>query len=248
MVQLGVLHLLVGSNSPAAIDGAAAVSEFHFFVTGGARSAIVIVIVDGHAGVVALDEPAAGRVIPGRGERQAGAVRQGKDGLHQSFSKAGFAYDESAVGVLDGAGHNLRSRCGPAVHQHHQRIIFALIAVPRVERLGGLRASALRDDHRSLLQEFVSHAYGLIEQPAGISPQVKDQAFEFAETRERVRYFTAGRCMEAMEVYVADAGSDLKCQVHRVARDLIADYAKLHGVFGAFAGDGDNDLRSFWTP
>ena len=54
-----------------------------------------------------LDGAAAGRVIEGRGERQAGVLAQRVDALHQALAVAGLAEDDGAVVILHGAGDDL---------------------------------------------------------------------------------------------------------------------------------------------
>ena len=65
----------------------------------------------------------------GRGQGQSGVFRKRINGLHQALAESGFADDQAAVVILNGAGHDFRRRSGAAIDQHDQRIIFAAIAM-----------------------------------------------------------------------------------------------------------------------
>src|SRR5574337_128997 len=59
-------------------------------------------------------------VLRGR-QRQAGAERQVVDRLHEALAPSRGADDQADVVILNGAGEDLRRRCGAAVGEHHQR-------------------------------------------------------------------------------------------------------------------------------
>src|SRR5439155_1150267 len=102
-------------DAAAAVDHAAgvglellAVLERHL-----GRAAVVVlvgdvVVVEG--AVVALDIAPRRRVVLRRRQRQAGAVVEGVDALHQPFAPARLADDHAAVVILDGAGDDLGGR------------------------------------------------------------------------------------------------------------------------------------------
>ena len=69
---------------------------------------VVIVIVERNAGVLALDEAPAGRIVLSCGKRQPGIFGKRINGLDQAFAKGGLASDQAAVMVLNGAGNDLR--------------------------------------------------------------------------------------------------------------------------------------------
>src|SRR5579864_3778161 len=77
----------VGCDSSAAVYGAPAVSKLYFAIAVSVAVffsvAIVIIIIERYAGVVALNQATAWRVVLCRGQRQAGVLGQGIDGLHQ---------------------------------------------------------------------------------------------------------------------------------------------------------------------
>ena len=70
MVQLRCGNHYVGRDPAATINLAAAVSQFN--LCGLLRAfAVVVILIKGDGFIVALDQPAAGRVILRRGQRQA---------------------------------------------------------------------------------------------------------------------------------------------------------------------------------
>src|ERR1700721_973148 len=88
VIGLGGFDLFVGSDSAAAIDGAAGVGHLHFaIVSVGSAGVIVVVVVKRNAFIVALNEAAGRRVVVVRGERQAGVFAEVVDRLHQAFAE-----------------------------------------------------------------------------------------------------------------------------------------------------------------
>ncbi len=82
--------------------------------------------------VVALDQAAAGGVVTGGGERQAGVFAERRDGLHQTLAESSFADDQAAVVILHGAGDDFCGGGGIVVYQDDQRDGDALIAADGV--------------------------------------------------------------------------------------------------------------------
>src|ERR1051326_1856434 len=96
-VALGRLIFQIGRHAAAAIDGSTAVSQLHFVVVIACRIvlgfAVVVVVIQRNSAVVALDEPAAGSVVLGSGQGEAGVVGKLKYSLHQTLAERGFAHD-----------------------------------------------------------------------------------------------------------------------------------------------------------
>ena len=134
------------------------------------------------------------------------------------------------------------------VHQHDQR------PASLRTRLGGgvalvlsAHAAARLHDLRALGQELARHVHRLLEQPAGILPQVEHSALRplAAQAVERGPDLRARLLREAREPQVAHAVSDHERVGHAVGHDDLAlerDVA-LRGV--ALAPHGDRDLRAF---
>src|SRR5271165_1812180 len=121
----------VGGDASAAVDGASAVSEFHFAVgrvgTLGAV-AVVVIVVERDVRVVALNQTSAGRVVVRRGQGQAGIFRQRIDGLHQSLAERDFTYDQAAVVILNCARDDFGGGSGQTIDEYDDGIILAAVA------------------------------------------------------------------------------------------------------------------------
>src|SRR5262249_45337070 len=117
-LEIGNLH--IRGDSSAAIHGAAAVGQLDLFRSGGVvfrgggvvrgvavgvipALACVVIVVEGNASVIALDQAPAGRVVLGRGQRQAGILGKRIDGLHQAFTESYLAHNESTIVILNGS-------------------------------------------------------------------------------------------------------------------------------------------------
>ncbi len=139
---------------------------------------VVEIVVERNILVIALDQAAAGRVITGRCQRQAGVLAQAGNGLHEALSEALLADHQAAVMILDRAGNDFRSRGGAAVDDHHQRHGHAAVAAHGVVAALRRGAPVMRNDQLILVEEHVGNGHGFVQQAAGISAQVEDQAVE----------------------------------------------------------------------
>src|SRR5947209_19310469 len=106
----------------------------------------------------------------------------------------------------------------------------------------------MRDDDLSFMQELVGYANTFAQQSAGVLSQIEDQALEFTlllELLESLRDLVLGSLGESVDVHVADAWTNLECEIDAVARNLVAHYGELDRLVGAFANDGDVDRGPF---
>ena len=248
VIALDRRYAHVGSNAAAAVNGAAAVREFHFAVgvVGILRAvAIVVIVVKRNVAVVALNQAPAGRVVARRGQSQSGIFRQRIHGLYESFAEGDFADDQAAVMILNRSGNDFGGGGGRAVDQHHDGIIFAAVAVLRDVALLGGCAAVMGNDQLTPLQEFVRHANAFAEQASGIAAQIEDQALQIAELIKRVGDLVFRGFVEAADVHVADAGLDQEMNVNAITRNLVADQRELHWFLDAFARDADVDGGAF---
>ena len=85
-IKLGY-ELLIGRDTAAAIHGAAAVGHLDVLRISRGRVFAVIVIEERNIAVIALDQPAAGRVIFRRGQSQPRVFRERINGLDQALAK-----------------------------------------------------------------------------------------------------------------------------------------------------------------
>ena len=99
-IELGGFVLLVGSDTAAAINRAPSLGHLDVDRVAAILIAVEVVIVERLLTVIALDQPAAGRIEMRDGQSQAGIVRKRKHGLHQTLSERGLAQNQGAVVVL----------------------------------------------------------------------------------------------------------------------------------------------------
>ena len=79
-----------------------------------------------------LDRTARGRVIARRGQAQGAVVlAERNDGLDRALAEGARAEQRRALVVLQGAGHDFRSRGRAAVDQHHQRLAMGEVQLGR---------------------------------------------------------------------------------------------------------------------
>ncbi len=115
-------ELLVGRDPTAAIHRASAVGHLHVGRIPRRGVVPVVVIEERNVAVVALDQPPAGRVVLGRGQRQAGILDDRINRLDQPLAERVIAENPRAVVILQCAGDDLRSARRIAVDQYHDRI------------------------------------------------------------------------------------------------------------------------------
>jgi hypothetical protein len=236
-LDLRFIDLFVGGDASAAVDGASGVGELDLevrFVGLGGVVADVIVVVERDVVVVALNEASGGSVVVVGREGQTGVLGDLEDGLDEAFAEGGFADDEGAVVVLQGAGDDLSRGGGVAVDEDDDRVfVRTLLAVGGAVDLVGEGAAALGDDDLAFLEELVGHVDGFVEQSAGVAAEVDDEAFEFTgglELVEGVAYLAAGGLHKVGDVDVADAGLELEGQIDGVAWNLVADQVEDEGL------------------
>ena len=123
------------------------------------------------------------------GERQPGVVGHVVDRLHQSLAKGGFAHNQRAIVVLQGARDDFRRRSRVAVDHHNNGEGFAAVAVAGGVHLVRIGAAALGDDALSLGEQMVAHLHGLAQQPAGVAAQVQHQPLQVAEAVDGFNHF-----------------------------------------------------------
>src|SRR5688572_17717481 len=92
--------------------------------------------------------------------------------LNRTFAEALLSHDDCTMVVLQRAGYDLRSRGGTGIDQHHDRQAARRIAETGEVTLDVIRSTAALRNYLAPLQENVSDADGLVEQPPGIRPQV----------------------------------------------------------------------------
>ena len=107
----------------------------------------------------------------------------GGNGLHQALAEGLLADHQAAIVILNRAGHDFRSRSGAAVHDHHERHLYAAIAAHGVIAPLLRSAPVMRNDQLILVQEHVGNRHGFIQQAAGIAAQIENQSLEVGRSR-----------------------------------------------------------------
>ena len=249
LVALDGGQLDVGGDPASAVDRAPAVGQLNIVVLGrvvrAAAVPCVIVVIERNAVIVALDQAAAGGVILGGGQGQAGVFRQRVDRLHQPFAKRRFSRNQATVVILNRSGDDFGRRGAAAVYQHHQRKFLAAVAVLGMVDLLRRITSVMRDNHLPFAEKLVGDADALAEQAARILPQVKNQAVQIAHGVQRLAHFLVGGFLEAADVEIADARADHEMQIDAVARNFIAYHGELERFVGALAEHRNFDRGAF---
>ena len=78
--------------------------------------------------------------------------------------------------ILQSAGDDLRGGSRRSIHQHNDRVVAPVVAVPGSVGLLRRGAAMMRNDGLSLLQELVGHCHAFVQQPARVAAEVEDQA------------------------------------------------------------------------
>ena len=140
------------------------------------------------------------------GESETGILGDGEDGLNEAFAESGFADDQCAIVILQGAGDDFSSRGCVSVDEDDDRELRTFFAVGGTVDLVGEGAAALGDDDLALLEELVRGIDGFIEEAAGVAAEIEDEAVDIAEAVERIANFAAGGLNEAGDVNVPIPG------------------------------------------
>src|SRR5580704_6631580 len=160
--------------------------------------ALVVIFVQRDGFVIALNQAAARRVVTSSGKRQAGVFCERRDGLDQALAESCFTNDQAAIVILHSAGDDLRGGGGVVIHDDHERHGHALVAAYCVERTIGGVAAVIGDNELTLFEEHVADSHSFVEQAAGISAKIENQAVKGsgAEILESVSNFTVGGFVE----------------------------------------------------
>ncbi len=125
-----------------------------------------------------LDRTTRGREVKLRRQLQRAIFPQREDRLHRALAEGACADDRGALLVLQGTGDNLRSGGRPAIDQHDNLLALDEIAGARLEALGILGLAGARRNNLALFEEGIRDRDCLIEQAAGIVPEIEDIALD----------------------------------------------------------------------
>src|SRR5581483_3804203 len=101
-VLLDLRQLHIRGDAAAAVDSASTVGQLHFLVRVIVFAfPVVVVVVEGNACVVPLNQAAARCVVLRGSQGQAGVFGQRVNRLHQSLAESGFTRDQAAIVILN---------------------------------------------------------------------------------------------------------------------------------------------------
>jgi len=113
--------------------------------------------------------------------RRTAAFAERNDGLHRAFAEAGHADDGGALVILQSTGDDFRRRGGAAVDQDYDRLAVGDVAGLGVIALGVVGMTAAGRHDLALGEEVVGDLHCLIQEAAGIVPEIDDIALEVGD-------------------------------------------------------------------
>ena len=139
-------------------------------------------------------------MIPRDREAQASVAGQGKDILDRPLAKAAFAHDQRAVVVLQSAGNDFGCRCRASINQNDNRCAIGHITGHRPfcpPMVDVIFVAATLGYNLTLCQKGIGHGHCLIQDTAGVRPQIDNiaqriAAKRFLDTRNRRDDVSAG--------------------------------------------------------
>ena len=157
-----------------------------------------------------LDRAARGRIVARRGQPQGRSVAVRYLTLYETLAERTTTNNRTTVVVLQRSGENFARRGASLVDQHHDlHVLRRAFAVGVFAQL--LVTAVLGvDDQLALVQKLVGHGDRLIEEPAGIAPQVENQfRHPFgAQRRQRLAEFVESGPRELPQLDVPHAVGD----------------------------------------
>ena len=194
----------------------------------------------------ALDGSAARRVPARGGELERDALSQREQRLNQPLAEGRRPHDDRPVMVLQCAGDDLRGARRAIVHQRDDRQLWPRLARLVVELLGGPPCTAAgRNDLLLRVEEEIGDLDALIEQSAGVHPQVQDERLHALglHRADLGLQLVGGRLGHGIERDVSDAAVEHRARRHRADMDLGPGEGILDRIGDAGPADGDRHLE-----
>ena len=175
-----------------------------------------------------------------RRQREPRALAQAINRLHERLAPGRLTDDETAIVILDRAGHDLRRAGAAAVGERDQRkvgVVAALDAAVVLIRI--LDAPARVDDQVPLLEKPVRHLDRLVERAAGILANVEHQALHalLGQVAKRRAKLPVGRLGKIAQLDVAGAVGHHERRVHAGNSDFVAHHFDVDQLVVARAPD-----------
>src|SRR5713101_5357924 len=194
---------------------------------------------------LAVDGPALGGEVLGRGQSQARAVGERADGLHRALAEALRAQDDRAAPVLEGAGHDLGGRGTALVDEDNDGKVAPGALAAGLEAHVLVADAAFRvDDELARIEELLGHLDRGSQEPPGVIAEIEDEALDLLALVVLLQSpldILARLLLELAEADVLDAGLELAAldglHLDQLARDRV-----VLGLGQALADDADDDL------
>ena len=103
---------------------------------------------------------------PGQGEFA--LVGQAQNSLDRSLAERAAAYDQGAIGILQGRGDDFRGRGRVSIDEHDHWTMGDPGVAPGLEVLMAVWVASVGGDDPAILQKEVGHADRLIQQSSGV--------------------------------------------------------------------------------
>ncbi len=151
--------------------------------------------------------------------------------------------------VLQGARHDLGGRGGAAVDQHHHRLAAGQVAGLGLVAIHVLRVAAAGGDDLARFEEGVGDRHRLVEQPARIVAQVEHIALHVVRAAHLLLHLQDA-LLQVLEGLLGELGHAQHAHIAldpalgRGDLDVGAGDHDVEGLVGAFAHDGDGDVRA----
>src|SRR5882757_2999695 len=141
--------------------------------------------------------------------------------------------------ILHGTRNNFGGGGRVAVDQDNKRNVVALVAAHGVVATLSGSSAVVRDDELIFVEEHIANGYGFIEQAAGVTAHIEDQAVERrrVELLQCVCYLAVSGLVETGKANIADTGLQQEGDVHGMAGDFVARHGEDERLGVAFAGN-----------
>ncbi len=152
--------------------------------------------------------------------------------------------------ILNGPGDDLGGGGASAIDEDHERHIEVRArAVRDVVVVRPVGAAAGVDDERALLQELVGDGDRLVQEPAGVVPEVQHELLRalHLEFHEVLVQLVLGGFREIGDAQIADVVLQEERVEDASEVDLVANDGEIERLVVARPRDGDGDFASFRT-
>ncbi len=218
------------------LASALGVGDFSFFLRDFTRQVIIL-----QMGIIPLNGPAAGGIIPGGGQSQGRVFRKGEYRLHQSLAPRRFTHHQAAIIILHRSTDNLRGGSAAAVDQNHQRQIFVLAVAVGEKILAVIFPAAFYGNNfRPFFKKNIRHLQGLDKGAAAVAAKIQYQLFHAlpGQLLQLVHELPGGGLRKITDEDIPDVILENEGVRNAVKRNFFPAYSQVKGIH-ALPLDGD---------